>query len=105
FYWDMGRAHFFAGRYGDAVPWLLKSVEMRPNLWFNRLYLASAYALTHQNDKAVGTLAASRRRFPHLATLAQVEAYERRSPFTNPVAVAARAHFHKGLLRAGMPAQ
>ncbi|MGH7097012.1 MAG: adenylate/guanylate cyclase domain-containing protein [Stellaceae bacterium] len=105
FYWDMGRAHFFAGRYGDAVPWLLKSVEMRPNLWFNRLYLASAYALIHQNDKAVETLADSRRRFPRLATLAQVEGYERRSPFTNPVAVAARARFHKGLLRAGMPAQ
>lgn len=105
FYWDMGRAHFFAARYDDAVPWLRKSVEVRPNLWFNRFYLASAYALTHQNDKAVEILADSRRRFPNLATLAQIEAYERRSPFTNPVAVKARTRFHKGLLRAGMPTQ
>lgn len=105
FYWHLGRAHFFAGRYDKAVPWLRKSVEVRPNLWYNRLYLASAHALLGQNDQAVQLLADFRRRFPRLGTLAQVDAYERRSPLTNSVAVKARAHFHKGLLRAGMPAQ
>jgi adenylate cyclase len=41
FYWIIGRSYFFAGRYSDAIPWLQKSIEVRPNLWYNRLYLVS----------------------------------------------------------------
>lgn len=51
-YWFVGRADFYLGRYDQAIPWLRKSVELRPNVWYNRLYLASAYALTGDIDEA-----------------------------------------------------
>src|SRR6266478_2062313 len=44
-YWIIGRAHFVSGDYRNAIVWLQKAVALRPNDWFNRLYLVSAYAL------------------------------------------------------------
>jgi hypothetical protein len=32
FCWYMGGAYFYAGKYGDAIPWLQQSVEGRGNL-------------------------------------------------------------------------
>jgi tetratricopeptide (TPR) repeat protein len=55
FYWILGRAYFFMPNYEDATIWLQKSVELRPNLWFNRAYLASAYALAGNAEKAKET--------------------------------------------------
>lgn len=45
FQWIIGRALFSTSQYEDAIVWLCKSVEARPNIWFTRLYLVSAYAL------------------------------------------------------------
>jgi tetratricopeptide (TPR) repeat protein len=42
----MGRAYFHSGDYENAIPWLQKSVRIRDNVWYNRAYLISAYALT-----------------------------------------------------------
>ena len=46
FYHIMGRAYFHAGDYQNAIAWLEKSVRIRDNVWYNRAYLISAYALT-----------------------------------------------------------
>jgi adenylate cyclase len=103
FYWFIGQADFYAGRYDQAIPWLRKSVEARPNLFFNRLYLASAYALQDETDSAKATLDEFNRRFTQPAyTLATVIAIEQTNPVNNPIAVAARAKYHEGLIRAGM---
>jgi hypothetical protein len=51
-------------RLHDSVEWLAKSVEIRPNLWYNRLFLVSAYALTHQSAAAVAALREFDARFP-----------------------------------------
>lgn len=104
FCWYMGRAHFYAGKYGDAIPWLQQSVEGRGNLWYNRLYLVSALALAGDRDAAAEVLRAFNAEFPNF-TLARVIASEQTNPNDNPIAVAARQQFHDGLLRAGMPAQ
>ena len=104
FCWYMGRAHFYAGKYGDAIPWLQQSVEGRGNLWYNRLYLVSAHALAGDRDAAVEVLRAFNAEFPNF-TLARVIASEQTNPNDNPIAAAARQQFHDGLLRAGMPAQ
>ena len=103
FYWIIGRAHFFAGDYRAAIPWLRKSVEARPNLWYNRLYLVSAYALTGDKPAAVKTLEEFHGSFrdPHF-TLAVVDTYEKALPNENPVIVDGRKKFHEGLLAAGM---
>jgi TolB-like protein len=103
FHWVIGRAHFFLGDYQEAIAWLRKSVETRPNLWFNRLYLVSACALAEMPDEAARALAEFNRRFPDPPyTLATVRQREGTTPNDNPVIVAGREKFHEGLLHAGM---
>jgi tetratricopeptide (TPR) repeat protein len=104
FYWILGRSYFFAGQYGEAVPWLLKSVQARPNLWYNRAYLASAYALLGKPEEAGKALAELDRRFSDpVFTLAVVVQHENEAtPSSDPLVVAVRDKFHEGLLSAGM---
>ena len=52
FYWIYGRAYFFTGDYRDAVGWLRRSVAARPTVWYNRLYLISAQALSGDENEA-----------------------------------------------------
>lgn len=104
FHWIIGRALFFTEEYQQAIPWFRKSVETRPNLWFNHLYLVSACALADTPEQAIRALSEFNRRFSNTAyTLAVVEARESATPNDDPIVVAARAKFHEGLLRAGMP--
>jgi adenylate cyclase len=104
FHWIIGRALFFTGEYQQAIPWFRKSVETRPNLWFNRLYLVSACALADTPEQATRALSEFNRRFSKPTyTLAVVKARESATPNDDPTVVAARATFHEGLLRAGMP--
>ena len=105
FYWIIGRAHFYSGNYPEAMPWLRKSVALRPDDWFNRLYLVSAYALDGQTDEAKRVL----EEFYHHPkfkgyTLQKVESDEKATPNDNKLVVAVRQKFHEGLQLAGMPA-
>jgi adenylate cyclase len=105
FYWIIGRAHFVSGDYRKAIVWLQKSVALRPNDWFNRLYLVSAYALDRQKDEAKKVL----REFndnPQFAgyTLQRVTEEMKVLPNDNPLIVSARQKVHEGLQIAGMAA-
>ncbi len=103
FQWIIGRANFFTGQYRQAIPWFRRSVETRPNVWFNRLYLVSACALADMPDEAARALAEFNRRFSNpIYTLAVVEARESATPNDHPIVVAGRDRFHEGLRRAGM---
>jgi TolB-like protein/cytochrome c-type biogenesis protein CcmH/NrfG len=103
FHWTIGRSHFFTGQYREAIPWFRRSVEARPNLWFNRLYLVSACALSDMPDEARRALSEFNRIFPDpVYTLAIVKEREAATPNDNPVVVAGRDKFHEGLRRAGM---
>jgi adenylate cyclase len=102
FFWYMGRAHFFAGNYREAIPWLRRSVEGRGNIWYNRAYLASALALIGEREAAEAALREFDAAFPGF-TLARVIATEQTNPNDNSLVVAARQKFHEGLLAAGMP--
>jgi adenylate cyclase len=103
FHWIAGRANFFAEEYDEAVSWLHRSVQARPNLWYNRLYLVSAYALLGMGEEAARALADFNRRFPHPAfTLAVVRSHEASNPNSHPVIVSGRGKFHEGLRQAGM---
>jgi adenylate cyclase len=103
FYWYMGRAHFFAGNYHEAIGWLRKSVNLRSNLWYNRLYLVSACALAGDITGAETALSGFDGRFPGY-TLARVAANEQTNPNNNDVVVEGRRKFHEGLRQAGMAA-
>ncbi len=106
FYWVVGRAYFFAGSYRDAISWLRKSVALRPNDWFNRLYLVSAYALDGNKDDAQRVLKDFYGQ-PKFAgyTLQKVASDEKATPNNNKLVVAARQKFHDGLQIAGMTAR
>jgi len=101
FYWIIGRAYFFMGRPQDAAEWFTKSVEIRRNLWYNRLYLVSSYAFSREGEKAAAALRDFDVRFPNY-TMARVVLNERANPNDHPVVVAGRERFHEGLRLAGM---
>jgi tetratricopeptide (TPR) repeat protein len=101
FYWIAGRAHFFMDRPQTAVEWFAKSVEIRPNLWYNRLYMASSYALNQESAMAAAALREFDGRFPNY-TMARVVRNEQANPNDHPVIVAGRERFHQGLRSAGM---
>jgi adenylate cyclase len=103
FHWIIGRACFYAEHYDEAVSWLHRSVQARPNLWYNRLHLVSAYALLGEANEAARSLAEFNRRFPEpLYTLEIVTAQEGANPNNHPIVVAARTKFHEGLTMTGM---
>ena len=105
FYWNLGRADFFAGHYASAIPWLRKAVELRPNMWHNWLYLASAEALNGDREgaqKALSDFASYPPYRDKRFTIALVEKYEQANPNENPVIVEGRKKFHEGLMVAGM---
>ena len=105
FYWIIGRAHFVSGDYRSAIKWLEKSVELRPNDWYNRLYLVSAYALDLRKDQAKKVLQDFNDN-PRFAgyTLQRVAEEMKVLPNDNPLIVSARQKVHEGLQIAGMAA-
>jgi adenylate cyclase len=106
FYWIIGKAYFFAGSYRDAIPWLQRSVGVRPNLWYNNLYLVGAHSLIGDTATARKTLAEFHSRFrdPRF-TLAVVEAHEQADPNDDPFYREGRRKLHEGLLEAGLAPQ
>jgi adenylate cyclase len=101
FYWIIGRANFFFNDYREAIDWLAKSVELRPNLTYNRLYLVSAYALVGREPEARRALADFDERFPGY-TVARIRANDKDIPNDNPVVRKALLQRDLGLRRAGM---
>jgi adenylate cyclase len=99
FYWVMGRAYFVMKDYEHAIIWLQKSVEVRPNLWFSRAYLLSAYALTgrHQQDEARAALNEYNRLFSEYTMQHIGDIYEKELPQTDPGVQASIQELYKGL--------
>jgi tetratricopeptide (TPR) repeat protein len=102
FQWIKGRILFFLGKYREAVPCLEASVAGWPELWYNRLYLVSAYALIGKERKAWGALHRFHERFPEYTTIADVIEGEKTNPNDNLLVVIGRRNFHVGLRLAGM---
>ena len=98
FYWIKGRALFYSGKYADAMRALERSVELRPNLWYNRLFLVSSYA-----NAAADALKEFDAHFPGYS-VERVKQNEEANPNNHPLVMAGRNKFHDGLLAAGMPA-
>jgi tetratricopeptide (TPR) repeat protein len=103
FEWIAGCALFFDGKYGEAIPWLQRSIETWSDLWYSRAYEASAYALIGDNKTAKQKLMDFIQRFPDLDSIACIVEAEKTDPNNHPFVVEGRRCFHKGLARAGMP--
>jgi adenylate cyclase len=100
FYWIMGRAQFFLARYGDALSWLDQSIALQKDLWYTRLFLVSACALTGKAREAERGLKEFNDLFPNytIARLVEIE-----PPNRNLLVVIGRRNLHTGLRLAGMP--
>ena len=68
----MGRAYFALGDNDAAIGWLLKSLQQNPAFAYTHAYLAMAYALKGDDDKARAAAAEVRRLAPTL-TLSMFE--------------------------------
>jgi tetratricopeptide (TPR) repeat protein len=100
--WIFARVLFFKGDYKEAIPLLKQSIETWKALWYNRLYLVSAYALTGDEASAKRELDDFASKFPGY-TIARVVKNEETNPNKIPFVVEGRRKFHLGLRIAGMP--
>ena len=101
-YWILGKAHFFGKNYSESIKWLEKSITLRGNLWYSRLYLVSALAIMGQLEQAKEALNDLNAKFGQY-TLTRVATDELANPNSNEVIVAGRRSLHEGLRSAGMP--
>jgi tetratricopeptide (TPR) repeat protein len=102
FHWIRGRAYFFDDEMVDAASDLNRSVKLKSNVWYNRLYEVSACQFIGEQDRAARALDEFNILFPDF-TIAKVVEYETSSPNEHPVLVEGRRKMHKGLAAAGMP--
>jgi adenylate cyclase len=105
FYWVIGRAYFVMQNYDDAIVWLRKAVEVRPNVWYNRAYLLAAYAHAGRHEQPEGRAAVSDYNggFSGYTVQRIRDLYEKELPHTNPGMQASIQALYDGLQRAGVP--
>ncbi len=100
FYWVIGRAYFVGGQYREAADWLGRSVEQRPNLWFNAAWLISARALSGEHAASRQLVEQFAQKFPTYTVARIREIYTKEPQYNNKVIVAAREHLFQGLSEA-----
>ena len=105
FYWVIGRAYFVMQNYDDAIVWLRKAVEVRPNVWYNRAYLLAAYAHAGRHEQPEGRAALSdyNAGFSGYTVQRLHDLYEKELPHTNPGMQASIQALYDGLQKAGVP--
>jgi adenylate cyclase len=102
FYWVLGRAYFMMEQYDEAIRWLRKSVEARSTLWFSRVYLVSAYALTGNRDEAAAALKDFDNALPGYNLARIQDIYLREIPNNDPTFQKTLQDLYRGLRQAGM---
>ncbi len=105
FYWVIGRAYFVMQNYDDAIVWLRKAVEVRPNVWYSRAYLLAAYAHLGRHEQPEGRAALSdyTGEFSGYTVQRIRDLYEKELPHTDPVMQASIQALYNGLQKAGVP--
>jgi adenylate cyclase len=103
YYFWIGQAHLLKSCVDDAIFWLEKARIANPEHPIPHAYLASAYALTGEGERAAAELAEARRlsRDGHYTTLARLKAL--RSFGVPKVRALFEATYFVGLRKAGMP--
>jgi len=103
-YWALGTCQLLLGRVDQAIDLLQTARAANPRLWVPYLYLAGAYGLKGDLDKAKFALAESMRLRPAIKSLARMRA---ENPWlSNPQYWTLQEQtLNRGLLRAGLPTQ
>ena len=102
-YYAIGRAHLLQSRIDEAILWLEKARRSNPQQTFAHAFLASAYALKNETERANAELAEARRlstdgRFSSIARLKAAVSYG-----VPKIRALHEATFFAGLRKAGMP--
>jgi class 3 adenylate cyclase/TolB-like protein/Tfp pilus assembly protein PilF len=105
FYWVIGRAYFVMQDYDDAIAWLRRAVEVRPNVWYNRAYLLAAYAHLGRHEQPEGRTALSDYNggFSGYTVQRIRDLYEKELPHPDPLMQASIQALYDGLQKAGIP--
>ena len=100
-YWRIGMVHLLKSRTGKAIEWLQKAQRVNPLLPGPRAWLAAAYALAGDTERAAAELAAARRlgddRYSSISRFKRAVAYGDRTQ------ALAETTFFTGLRKAGVP--
>jgi len=104
-YLNIGHVHLLQSRPSEAIVWLEKARSHTPALSLIRGWLASAYALNGETERATAELAEARRlsgndRFSSLARLRTLGTYGAAAP---KIQALFEATYFPGLRKAGMP--
>jgi tetratricopeptide (TPR) repeat protein len=104
-YFAIGRVHLLQSRTVEAIIWLVKARNHTPALSLIRAWLASAYCLNGETERAAAELAEARRlsgddRFSSLARLRALGEYGTVVP---KIQALYEATYFAGLRKAGMP--
>ena len=93
--------------YSNAIVWLRKSAEVRPNLWYSRAYLLAAYALTgrHAQPEGVAALSDYKGAFGGYTVQRIRDLYEKELPHTDSGVHASIQELYNGLRLAGVSEQ
>ena len=103
-YWALGTCQLLLGRVDQAIDLLQTARAANPRLWVPYLYLAGAYGLKGDLDKAKAALAELMRLKPAIKSLARMRAENRW--LTDPQYQALQVKtLNVGLRRAGFPDQ
>ena len=105
FYWVIGRAYFVTANYDEAIVWLRKGVEVRPNVWYSRAYLLAAYAHLGRHEQPEGRTALSDYNggFSGYTVQRIRDLYEKELLHTDPLMQASIQALYDGLQKAGVP--
>ena len=103
-YWALGTCQLLLGRVDQAIDLLQTARTANPRLWVPYLYLAGAYGLRGDLDKAKRTLAESMRLKPAVKSLARMRAENRWLADPQYQALQVKT-LNVGLRRAGFPDQ
>jgi adenylate cyclase len=101
-YWRIGMVHLLKSRLGEAVEWLQKAQRANPLLPGPRAWLAAAYALAGDAERAAAELTEARRlggddRYSSIARFRRAVAYGEKTQ------ALAETTFFAGLRKAGVP--
>jgi adenylate cyclase len=102
-YYAIGRVHLLQSRTDEAILWLEKARRANPQQTFTHAFLASAYGLKNETERANAELAEARRlgtdgRFTSIARLKVAVSYG-----VPKIRALHEATFFAGLRKAGMP--
>jgi adenylate cyclase len=100
-YWRIGMVHLLKSRTGEAIEWLQKAQHANPLLPGPRAWLAAAYALAGDTDRAAAELAEARRFGDD--RYSSISRFKRAVAYGDKTQALAETTFFAGLRKAGMP--